>query len=82
MRPKRSRRSCYQVKKWRAAFATVLGGLHILVFAGDMAENAPAVRARIYYALVFLGIELEKKRNVANEGLISVPAGHVVLDLG
>jgi acetate kinase len=47
-----------------------------------MAENAPAVRARIYYALVFLGIELEKKRNVANEGLISVPAGQVVLDLG
>jgi len=34
-------------------------------------ENAPAVRVRICDGLGFLGIELEDKRNAANEGVIS-----------
>ena len=32
---------CYQVKKWIGAFATTLGGLDTLVFAGGIGENAP-----------------------------------------
>ena len=62
---------CYQVKKWIGAFAAALGGLDTLVFAGGIGEKAPAVRARICDGLGFLGIELEEKRNVANEGVIS-----------
>jgi len=48
-----------------------LGGLDTLVFAGGIGENAPTVRARICDGLGFLGIELEEKRNTANEGVIS-----------
>ena len=62
---------CYQVKKWVGAFAAALGGLDTLVFAGGIGENAPIVRARICDGLRFLGIQLEEKRNAANEGVIS-----------
>jgi acetate kinase len=70
---------CYQVKKWIGAFAAALGGLDTLVFAGGIGENAPTVRARICDGLGFLGIELEKNLNAANEGMISADAGRVAV---
>jgi len=70
---------CYQVKKWIGAFAAALGGLDTLVFAGGIGENAPTVRARICDGLGFLGIELEEKRNAANEGVISAAASQVAV---
>ena len=70
---------CYQVKKWIGAFAAALGGLDTLVFAGGIGENAPPVRARICDGLRFLGIEIEEKRNAANEGVISAAASRVAV---
>jgi acetate kinase len=70
---------CYQAKKQIGAYAAVLGGLDMLVFAGGIGENAPSVRARICADLGFLGIELEKKRNEANEGVISAPGSRVTV---
>jgi acetate kinase len=70
---------CYQVKKWIGAFAAALGGLDTLVFAGGIGENAPTVRARICAGLGFLGIELEERRNAANEGVISANASRIVV---
>jgi acetate kinase len=70
---------CYQVKKWIGAFAAALGGLDTLVFAGGIGENAPTVRARISDGLGFLGIELEEKRNAANEGVISAATSRVTV---
>jgi acetate kinase len=70
---------CYQVKKWIGAFAAALGGLDTLVFAGGIGENAPTVRARICDGLGFLGIELEEKRNAANEGVISAETSRVAV---
>jgi acetate kinase len=70
---------CYQLKKWIGAFAAALGGLDTLVFAGGIGENAPTVRARICDGLGFLGIELEEKRNAANEGVISAAASRVAV---
>jgi acetate kinase len=70
---------CYQVKKWIGAFAAALGGLDTLVFAGGIGENAPTVRARICDGLGFLGIELEEKRNAANEGVISAETSRVLV---
>lgn len=40
---------CYQARKWIGAFAAALGGVDVLVFAGGIGENAPAVRSRIWY---------------------------------
>jgi len=70
---------CYQVKKWIGAFAAALGGVDTLVFAGGIGENAPPVRARICDGLEFLGIELEEKRNAANEGVISTEHSQVAV---
>ena len=68
---------CYQVKKWIGAFAAALGGLDTLVFAAGIGENAPTIRARICDGLGFLGIELDEKRNAANEGMISAATSRV-----
>ncbi|MEO8168553.1 MAG: acetate/propionate family kinase, partial [bacterium] len=65
---------CYQAKKWIGAFAASLGGLDTLVFAGGIGENCPVIRSRICEELGFLGIEIEEKRNEANEGVIT-PVG-------
>ena len=62
---------CYQVRKWIGAFAAALGGLDILVFAGGIGEQAPAIRARICAGLEFLGIKLDATRNQANAPVIS-----------
>jgi acetate kinase len=70
---------CYQVKKWIGALAAALCGLDTLVFAGGIGENAPTIRARISDGLGFLGIELEEKRNAANEGVISSAASRVAV---
>jgi acetate kinase len=70
---------CYQVKKWIGAFAAALGGLDTLVFAAGIGENAPTVRARICDGLGFLGVELDEKRNAANEGVISAETSRVTV---
>ena len=70
---------CYQVKKWIGAFAAALGGLDTLVFAGGIGENAPTVRTRTCEGMGFLGIELDEKRNAANEGLISAAGSRVAV---
>src|ERR1035441_9911828 len=70
---------CYEIKKWVGAFAAALGGLDTLVFAGGIGENVPPVRARICDGMKFLGIELEEKRNGANEDVISAAASRVAV---
>lgn len=70
---------CYQIRKWIGAFAAALGGLDSLIFAGGIGENAPLVRGRICDGLGFLGIELEDKRNTANESVISSELSRVAV---
>ena len=62
---------CYQAKKWVCAFTGALEGLDTLVFAGGIGENAHEVRQRICAGLGFLGVELDTRRNSANEAVIS-----------
>jgi len=70
---------CYQIKKWIGAYTAALSGLDTLVFAGGIGENAPVIRARICDGLGFLGVELEEKRNMANEGVISTESSRVTV---
>ncbi|PIQ12787.1 MAG: acetate kinase [Hydrogenophilales bacterium CG18_big_fil_WC_8_21_14_2_50_58_12] len=70
---------CYQAKKWVGAYAAGLSGLDTLVFSGGIGENAPAVRARICDGLEFLGIEVDKKRNANNAGVISTETSRVAV---
>jgi transaldolase len=70
---------CYQAKKWIGAYAAALGGLHTLVFAGGIGENAPAVRVRICEGLSFLGLELNESRNAEAAAVISMEASRVTV---
>ncbi|MGC1583576.1 MAG: acetate/propionate family kinase [Candidatus Acidiferrales bacterium] len=62
---------CYRAKKYVGAYAAVLGGLDVLVFAGGIGENAPLIRQRICDGLDFLGIRLDATGNEANAASIS-----------
>ena len=68
---------CYRAKKYIGAYAAVLGGLDVLVFAGGIGEHAPVVRKRICDGLDFLGIRLDTSCNEANAALISSPESRV-----
>jgi acetate kinase len=70
---------CYQIKKWIGAFVAALGGLDTLVFSGGVGENSPPIRGRVCDALEFLGIEIDKVRNVKNAGVISEKTSRVVV---
>lgn len=62
---------CYRVKKYIGAYAAVLGGLDVLVFAGGIGERAPVVRKQACDGLDFLGIRLDAASNEANAAVIS-----------
>ena len=68
---------CYQIKKTIGGYATALGGLDTLVFAGGIGENAPQVRHRICSGMDFLGIELAEARNTGNAEVISSDSSRV-----
>jgi len=57
---------CGQVKKWIGAFATALGGLDTLVFAGGIGENAPIADPRA--DLQWAGISWHRTRRKATRG--------------
>ena len=68
---------CYRVKKYIGAYAAVLGGLDLFVFAGGIGEHAPLVRERICDGLEFLGIHLDGPGNEGNAALVSAPQSRV-----
>lgn len=70
---------CYQARKWVGAYATVLGGLDTLVFAGGIGEHAAEVRARICAGLGFLGLELDAALNATHAAVISSAASRVTV---
>jgi acetate kinase len=68
---------CYQTKKWIGSFAAALHGVDTLVFSGGIGENSPEIRERICQGLEFLGIELDKAKNLNNEPFISADVSTV-----
>jgi acetate kinase len=70
---------CYQTKKYIGAYAAALGGLDELVFSGGIGENAPEIRDRALSGLKFLGVELDEKRNLGNEKIISTDNSKVIV---
>ncbi len=68
---------CYRIKKYTGAYTAAMGGLDALVFTGGIGENAVEVREEVCSDMEYLGIELDKERNNANEELISTDASKV-----
>ena len=49
----------------------MLGGLDALVFCGGIGENSRTIRQRICENLDWIGIEIDRERNAANERRIN-----------
>ncbi len=62
---------CYQVRKTIGSFSAVLGGVDSLIFSGGIGQNSPVIREKICQGLEYLGITLDKSRNMNQEFLIS-----------
>jgi acetate kinase len=62
---------CYLARKQLGGLIAVLGGIDLLVFTGGIGERAAGVRSGICTGLAFAGIELDEKRNQADDAVIS-----------
>ncbi|WP_105168073.1 acetate kinase [Pseudoalteromonas sp. T1lg23B] len=56
---------CYRLAKQIAAFAVPLGGLDALIFTGGIGENSDVIRDKVVSQLGFLGLTLDKEKNLA-----------------
>jgi acetate kinase len=68
---------CLSIRKTVAAYAAVLGGLDMLVFAGGIGEHSVRVRSGVCGGLGFLGVTLDEQHNEANDQKISRPGSGV-----
>jgi acetate kinase len=62
---------CYHAAKAAAALTATLGGLDSLVFTGGIGEHAAPVREMICARLAHLGVNLDARRNAADERVIT-----------
>ena len=58
----------YGIKKYIGAYAAALGGLDAVVFGGGIGRNSASVRAMALDGLAFLGIQLNREKNLHPEG--------------
>lgn len=65
---------CLAIAKTVAAYAVVLGGLDMLIFAGGIGEHSSLVRSQVCERLAFLGLAFDTKENQANAAKISATA--------
>jgi len=70
---------CYSAKKFIGSLAAAMGGLDMLIFTGGIGENSTVIRERICKDLAFIGITLDKQKNLKNETFISCDSGKVII---
>ncbi|TMN45767.1 acetate kinase [Pseudoalteromonas sp. S2755] len=66
---------CYRLAKQIASFLVPLNGLDALVFTGGIGENSDVIREKVVNQLNFLGMHINKERNLnarfGNQGVIT-----------
>ena len=58
----------YSIKKYIGAYAAAMGGVDAVVFTGGIGENSSEMRAEVCTNMGFLGIEIDKSKNVEQNG--------------
>ncbi len=53
----------YRIRKYIGAYAAVLGGVDIIIFAGGIGENGPETREEVCQGLEYMGVEFDKEKN-------------------
>jgi acetate kinase len=72
---------CASIRKVIAAYAAVLGGLDLLVFAGGIGEHSPRIRRSVCQGLQFLGISIDDRANQFSAGRISPQRSKVAVSV-
>ena len=54
----------YQIKKYIGSYAAAMGGVDAIVFTGGVGENDAVLREKTLNGLEFLGVELNKDKNL------------------
>jgi acetate kinase len=68
---------CYRVRKYIGAYMAALGdagGAQAIIFGGGIGEHAAYVRERILAGMEWCGVEVDSRRNAANDARISTDA--------
>jgi acetate kinase len=68
---------CSRIGQTVAAYAAVLGGIDMLVFAGGIGEHSARVRGTVCGGLGFLGVALDQSGNRSHAATISAPESTV-----
>ena len=72
----------YRVRKYIGSYAAAMGGVDILLFTGGVGENKQNCRETACEGLEFMGIKLDKKKNMeiqGEEAIISTPDSKVTI---
>ena len=73
---------CYRIRKYIGAYAAAMGGVDIILFTGGVGENQYEIRGGSLEGLEFLGVKLDKEKNLvtrSEEAVISAPDSPVTV---
>lgn len=71
---------CYHTRRHLVGLTASLGGLDRVVFTGGIGANASQVRAAICEGLTYLGISLDRERNLTSDTVISSRNSRVTVE--
>ncbi|VGO15791.1 Acetate kinase [Pontiella desulfatans] len=69
---------CYSIQKYIGSYAAAMNGVDCIVFTAGVGENNPMLRDKILENFTFLGLEVDKAKNDANETVLTTEASKVV----
>ncbi|MCQ2227451.1 MAG: acetate kinase [Bacteroidales bacterium] len=72
----------YRVRKYIGSYAAAMGGVDVILFTGGVGENKQNCREAACEGLEFMGVKLDKKKNLevfGEEAIISTPDSKVTV---
>jgi acetate kinase len=66
----------YRIKKYIGAYAAVMGGVDLIVFAGGVGENGPETRETVCKGLEYLGVAFDPEKNTGLRGRLDMISKH------
>lgn len=72
----------YRVRKYIGSYAAAMGGVDVILFTGGVGENKQNCREVALEGLEFMGVKLDKKKNMeiqGEEAIISAPDSKVTV---
>ncbi len=58
---------CNRIKKYICSYAGILEGVDALCFTAGIGENAALIREKVCFGLEFMGIEIDRWKNIIRE---------------